>query len=175
MSAKLFPTSIVDDFFEQPDIIRSYALKQEYKKCDVGFFPGKRTKCLSEINPTYYDYSCRKFMSLFYDFDLAPVEWKISTNFQIIEPWDIDIANQAWVHIDGNTIVAGLVYLSPDADLNSGTSIYRGKPNCQVDMEIDERKPFHKDNVFNDDYVIKLKQHSDMFEETITIKNVYNN
>ena len=48
----LIPTSCVDDFYEDPDSIREYALSLDYKK-QKGNYPGVRTKDLSSINKDF--------------------------------------------------------------------------------------------------------------------------
>ena len=48
----LIPTSCVDDFYEDPDSIREYALSLDYKK-EKGNYPGVRTKDLSYINKDF--------------------------------------------------------------------------------------------------------------------------
>ena len=48
---KIFPILCQDDFFDNPDEIREYALSLDYKSDENGHWPGVRTRPLHEINP----------------------------------------------------------------------------------------------------------------------------
>ena len=44
------PTMVVDNFYEEPDQVRDYALSLEYFKGDRGSWPGVRTKLFHEFD-----------------------------------------------------------------------------------------------------------------------------
>jgi len=95
------------------------------------------------------------------------MRWEILTSFQIVEEkYDCGL-----IHQDGNVVFAGIIYLSPDAPLNSGTSIFR-KNNQFNQKDYDEA-------MLLNDKKLKSNNQSDydyhkMFDEVVTVNNVYN-
>jgi hypothetical protein len=170
-----YPTTIVDDFYINPDEVVKFAMSLEYFAAENGEFPGKRSKPIYDIDPMFHQLVSNKFISLFYDFSLAPATWIVQTQFQIIYPYKDDIIlNRAWIHKDHKTILAGIIYLTPEASLDSGTSIYSVKPDCNPNLDISERRNFYKNAEINNDYINQLNTHTDCFTETLQIKNIYN-
>ena len=187
-----FPISCFDDFYKDPDRVREWALGLEYRK--DGMYPGLRTQCLSQIYSDFYDISCRKFLSMFDDFDKpsTEVEWVITTYFQKIWRFSPDpdsIRNKGWIHTDGNVVLAGVVYLNPDPDPNAGTSIYTKRKDAIIpewmiyEEGVPNKSKFIQDVLQSDvsspldsikDYDKGLKENNDMYELTLEIKNKYN-
>jgi len=69
---KLYPHTIVENFYDNPDAIRKFALAQKYQYCHEipnyqYVFPGCRTKDLQSINPVLYANVCKKFISIFHN------------------------------------------------------------------------------------------------------------
>jgi hypothetical protein len=175
---KLFPTVIVDDFLEDPDYIRNRALQMEFFPTN-GTYPGKRTTSLNEIDPELFDCVCKKFFAVHYDF-LNPVEWNLSVYFQLIEPFSDDKQNSfnhGWIHRDYNKILAGILYLTPDADPDSGTSLFKPKT---PEVELVEDEQSERNDLYNNKevdlecYTKRLHSFNSNFIETIRIKNIYN-
>jgi hypothetical protein len=112
---------VIDNFYENPIEVRNFALKQEYieHKClEDSYCIGKRSK----------SFACQEHKERFQKI-LEPVVGKI-TNF----PFDTDngkfqysTSNEhSWVHYDRkNTNWAGVIYLTPDAPVESGTAFYQ--------------------------------------------------
>ena len=179
---QLFPTTVVDNFLENPDKIRNLALDMEYFHND-GRYPGKRTKGLHLINKELHDYFCNKFFSVFYDF-LHPVDWNIEITFQLIESFDDSKSsafNKGWIHLDNDRIIGGVLYLTPNADLESGTSIYSPKSNFSkkewniVATDRQEKKyELYRDGIRSEEYEQHINDFNNNFIETINVKNVYN-
>ena len=171
----LIPTSCVDDFYEDPDSIREYALSLDYKK-EKGNYPGMRTKDLFYINKDFSQWSINRVLSLFFP---GKFKWRGMTMFQKIYPIHEDpnhILNQGEIHFDDGYVLAGLIYLNPSSRLDSGTSIYQLKEE-------------HKDYTFKGDILQKIKCYRDgkceafekelgetnsRFDRILEIKNVYN-
>ena len=57
-----FHSVCVDNFFNNPDLIREFALNQEYFPTD-GRYPGERTSNMWQINKTLSDYLFAKIFS----------------------------------------------------------------------------------------------------------------
>lgn len=177
---KLFPVVILDDFLENPDEIRKLGLEMDFVPND-GRYPGKRTESIHLTNKKLYDYLATMFFSVFYDY-LNPVKWNIDITFQLVEPYDDDedsYFNKGWIHTDTNRLLAGILYLTPNADLNSGTSIYMQKNKKTsfeklVDYPQPEKIKLYLHGKKSDDYVKKMDKFHSKFIETVNVKNVYN-
>jgi hypothetical protein len=120
-----FPTIIIDNFYDDPDLWREYALEQEFFKGNRGSWPGVRTKLLHEMNEELFDIVCKKIM-----FVLRPYGFKefdeLQTAFQMID----ESYGRGWVHDDDPKLhVAGVVYLNKDAPEGCGTTIYKDAPD----------------------------------------------
>lgn len=167
----LYPVTIVNDFYEDPDEIRTFALAQDYKYCheldETYGWPGCRTEDLSVLNQDLYQKVCMKIVSLFHNSEHDVMRWQITTSFQLVS----EEFGRGLIHQDGNVVFAGIIYLSPNSPLDSGTSIFR------------------KNNLFNEDRYKQALNHNDvclttnkqpcfdyheMFEETVRVNNVYN-
>ena len=169
----MIPTSIIDNFFESPTLIRDYALSLEFKKPD-GNYPGLRTDYLSTINPKLFDYLNNRIMSIFYDFNTL-VEWQILMHFQLV-PGHFEMG---WTHQDKDFIMAGVIYLNPEAPLNGGTLIC--EPNDKKN-DIDTyshlysfRDKFYAgEKVDMDEYRSARDTINNMFETSLQVNNIYN-
>ena len=122
----LYPVAIVENFYENPDAIRQYALEQEYKFChdrtDLKYvYPGGRTLDIFDLDKTLHEQVCEKLISVFHNTEYDHMRWAISTSFQSVT----DEYNQGVIHTDTNTIFAAVVFLTPDAPLGAGTSLFR--------------------------------------------------
>ena len=172
------PLTVVDDFFQDPDEIREYAVELEYAK-GKGNWPGKRTRFLEEVNPRFSDSVARKIFSLFVDLESQNIKWEIESTFQIISEY----FEEGWVHNDicrEGWEIAGVIYLSPNAPLDAGTSIHR--INKKVDVHnIDPRPFFELKHNFYLEQPVDIKEYREgrdfynsTFEKTIDVSNMYN-
>ena len=168
----LYPVTVVNDFYDKPDNIRKFALAQKFTYCheveNIHYvYPGSRTKDLSELNEPLYDRVCRKLVSIFHIPEHDLMRWAIRTSFQIVG----GEYGSGLIHQDQNTVFAGVLYLTPDAPLDSGTSLFR------KNKTFDEAK-YQKGCIDNDER-FKAKQSIDfgyhsMFDEVVRVNNVYN-
>ena len=120
---------------------------------------------------------CRKLFSVFYDLKNQPVTWEVTSYFQKIYPMqgDAQFKNTGWIHADDNTTLAGLIYLSPNAKLSSGTSIFRLKPDSFILEKNEEKHAFFKGEAVDPvAYDRAISEHNNKFEETARFGNVYN-
>jgi len=170
-----FPVVIVDNFFKNPNKVRNFALHQEFKRDEKSNYPGLRTDCLSVIEPSLHNEFIKKFFSIYYDFQFEEVNWTVEAKFQKTGN-DFDTG---WIHYDGdsysNNKVAGIIYLSPNAPLQSGTSIYKEKNNVLIPSIDAQAKHNHYYSNGNSEELKNLKeQEKEQFDETINVSNVYN-
>jgi hypothetical protein len=72
-------------------------------------------------------------ISLLHNSYYEHMRWEISNNFQSVsEDYGIGV-----IHTDGNAVFAAVLYLSPDAPLDSGTSLFRR--NKEFDQSVYEK------------------------------------
>jgi hypothetical protein len=168
----LYPVTVISDFYTNPDEIRKYALAQKYTYChemkDIGYvFPGSRTKELRDLSQSLYEKICKKLISVFHIPEHDVMRWQINTSFQIVE----GEYESGLIHQDQNTVFAGVLYLTPDAPLNSGTSLF--KKNASYDEELYWKLVKENDERFKRKQPIDFGYHS-MFDEVVRVNNVYN-
>lgn len=109
---------IVDDFYNNVDEVREFALSQEFKV--RGNYPGMRTE--SFIN----DSIKQVIQSIVEPFAGKVIWWgdDYTGAFQYTTSYD-----RSWIHSDYTTNWAAVVYLTPNAPVTSGTGLYRLKSN----------------------------------------------
>lgn len=169
----LYPVTIVENFYEDPDAIRTFALSQKYKFREqmkgVGYvFPGCRTKELSLINKPLFENISKKIISLFHNAEHDYMRWVITTSFQSVSA---EYGNGV-IHTDQNTVFAAVLYLTPNAPLESGTSLF--KPNSKFDEEKYQRCLKENDKRFDEGRRVMDTSYHDMFDEIVRVNNVYN-
>lgn len=108
---------IIDDFYANPDNVRSYALAQNFNV--QGNFPGVRSQ-------PYLPDDLKNAISHWMK-PIGPItEWfddqGYTGAFQITTAKD-----RTWIHSDHHNIWAGVCYLTPDAPHSGGTGIYKHK------------------------------------------------
>jgi hypothetical protein len=110
---------VIDNFYDNPLEIREFALSCEYHK--ENYYPGKRTISYSndilkeKIESIVYPFSGKITSFTSYDTD--------NGCFQILKKTD-----ETWIHKDYNNINwGGVIFLTPDAPINSGTGFYKFK------------------------------------------------
>ena len=150
-----------DNYFEDPDLIRKIALSvNDYRVNNDLTEPstgwrGKRSFPLREMNDPFLNdiderilKDCSDFFNLenyihplggFYQFSKEPVkDLVITTYFHMIFGYNkksfIDFYQDRF-HKDGYTIIAGVIYLNPDAPLTAGTTVLDGENNQMINVE----------------------------------------
>lgn len=166
-----FPVTCVDNFFNDPDSIRQFALSLDYHKVSDGRWPGLRTDNLSLIAPSFYHTFCQKLFSLTYNVKKEPLQADLILQFALIDPKELTI-NQGWVHQDGCRY-AGIVYLNPNISTDSGTSIFK-KINYVYDDSNGEIKQRLYLGSKDPGDLEGLEEHNSNFQNTIKFGNVYN-
>ena len=109
---------ITDDFYSNPDSVRSFALQQEFKV--RGNFPGSRTQ--SFLNQDVKD----AVQSILWNVAGEVTNWNqadgLTGSFEIATA-----ADRSWIHTDHFNTWAGVCYLTPDAPYTGGTGLFRHK------------------------------------------------
>jgi hypothetical protein len=176
---KYYPVTVVDNFFKDPDSIRKLALAQKFllnsevPDPEKELYPGSRTDEIPLLDREIYDTLCTQVFSIFHNFAFEKVNWNVISFFQLVSNnW-----NNGWIHVDNDTVFAGVVYLTPDAPLDSGTSIY--KTNNKFDSvrynELQKSKQlFYRKQISGEEYFKDKQECNSMFDETVKVNNVYN-
>ena len=169
----LYPVTIIENFYENPDAVRHFALSQKYQfrrdlKDAKYVFPGCRTKDLSIINKPLFEKVCSKIVSVFHNSEHDYMRWAITTSFQSVSAE----FERGVIHTDGNTVFAAVLYLSPDAPLESGTSLF--KPNKNFDAVNYEKALKDNDKRFDAGQIAMDTSYHSMFDEIVRVNNVYN-
>jgi len=176
-----FPTICVDNFYDDPDKVRNFALSQNFYHTEDGKWPGMRTMSLADIDRNFFDEFCHRLFSLYFDLDSTDMRWEVSTGFQLIEPFSEDKnspKNKGWIHHDTQAVFGGIIYLNDDCIDNTGTHIYKLKEGYTREQTygikyLETKKKYYKDGI-DDNFDNIILEFSDMFEEVATFKNVYN-
>jgi hypothetical protein len=112
-------TIVIDDFLDNPDAVRKSALELDFY--ESGQFPGKRS---DRPDKEYEDYIKNKIESVT---KLDIKEWSMdSFRFQIVLEGE-----ETWIHRDPSEW-AGIIYLTPNALLESGTGIYNEEEQLEI-------------------------------------------
>ena len=156
---------VIDDFYNNPYETRNYVLTQEFSV--KGNYPGVRTvsyanEQLKEIIQKYV----QPFGGKITDF---PIPKKDKTDDNVIYNGSFQYTtsrDRSWIHIDGYNNWAGVLYLTPDAPLTSGTAFYRfcDGSMCKSDIEI----------LGNKDETDKWSQDLTKWSQVDRVGNVFN-
>ena len=183
----------VDDFFDDPDRLVNFA-KNLPKEPDLeGRWPGKRTDLLWKIDKDLATAILLKVMSCYYDLTYQNISWKrVNMCFQEIPTYcktKNDVRNRGWIHFDAaeEFEIAGLVYLTPDIDPDSGTSLFKLEKQNDEKYRPDpiswSRQMLHRnkngvtgyEEEFDEEYFTKkYKEHENLFIEKTRFANIYN-
>ena len=172
---RYIPTFCIDNFYTDPDEIRRFALNQTFVNSN-GAWPGSRTADISELDPKFFEEFCNKIFSIF----VSPADitkYVIASSFQLINKFDTNPAspkNKGWIHYDEDSIFSGIIYLTPGADLNSGTSIFKLINASTLDSYSGCKGELYSGKSIPKNYDSLILEHNSSFVETIKFNNLYN-
>ncbi len=122
---------VINDFLPYPNVVRSWALSNEFIDCKefskrIGnhtMWPGLRTQHVMDLDMTYANVVLSQISDIAKKFFLNNSNANISVRsfFQICNEDDGD----SWIHQDNDVDIAALLYLSPNAPISSGTTLYK--------------------------------------------------
>ena len=169
----LYPVTVIENFYENPDAIRKFALAQKFTYCkevpNIEYvYPGCRTQDLSLLDKALFDKICTKLVSVFHNAEHDTMRWLITTSFQSVS----EEYSQGVIHTDHNTVFAGVLYLTPDAPLNGGTSLF--KKNKTFDEAKYQLALNDNDARFKGGDIAMDNGYHSMFDEVVRVNNVYN-
>jgi hypothetical protein len=146
---------IFDNFYGNPEQVREYALSLPYTIS--GNYPGIRTDIMRGIHNS-------SAKTLFEDILGKKITWwpeQYNTSFQYTTAKDT-----TWIHHD-TTNWAAVLYLTPDAPLDSGTAIYRNKES-KISMYVP--------GIPSTDYNDNTEEITDLdkWEPIVQVSNIFN-
>ena len=146
--------TVVDNFYTDPDSVRDFALNQEFNVS--GNYPGLRTSPCTNAGG-YIDNIKKRFESIIgKKITYFPLD-KYNTAFQYTTK-----ESKTWIHHDEMSYAA-VIYLTPNAPLDSGTAIYRHRLTGIMRHELDCPVDFNKFQLVEEDWDIVAES-----------KNIYN-
>ena len=156
-----YTSIIIDDFYNNPEEVRGFALKQTFDT--VGNFPGARTEPI--LNESTKDYINKHIAPIHGDIDWVNSK-QYNGSFQYTTKED-----SSWIHADYTTMWAGVLYLSPDAPASGGTGLFKHKETGY------ERAPRLIDGSYDLEKMKKTDVDSRDFSKwdmTAMVGNIYN-
>jgi len=129
---------ILDNFLPYPNVVRTWALNQKYYSSKEiseinngeNTWPGLRTINVNELDIGYADMVLSRISYLAQSTFGLTENLSIRSSFQLTKEIDGD----SWIHMDNDVEVAGILYLTPDAPIDAGTTIYTGHPHVARDI-----------------------------------------
>lgn len=122
---------VINNFLPYPNVVRSWALSNEFIDAKefskrIGThtaWPGLRSQHVMELDNEYADNVLGKVSEVAKNLFSKGNQVGISVRsfFQICKENDGD----SWIHQDNDVDVAALLYLSPNAPVSSGTTLYK--------------------------------------------------
>ena len=152
---------IIDDFYSDVDSVREFALQQDFSV--RGNYPGPRT--IPFLNDSIKS-TIQNVVKPFYGNVIYWSEEQYTGSYQYTTSRD-----RSWIHADQTTTWAGVLYLTPDAPLSSGTGLFKHKQSG-ITMA-----PKNEDGTYNDSLLKELyKDSKDMtkWELVDRLANKYN-
>jgi hypothetical protein len=125
---------VIDNFYNNAMETRNYILTQDFKV--RGNYPGQRTRSFAniELKNIIQEY-VMPFGGKITEFPMPDETNKNDNNiyngaFQYTTSRD-----RSWVHVDGYNSWAGVLYMTPDAPLSSGTGFYKFKDGTMYESD----------------------------------------
>jgi len=174
-----FPTTIIDNFYDNFEEIKNHSEKLDY--FDRSYFnkrptmPGKITNELHEINKDFFIKCSKKVMSIFYNRnDINFLQYECKTRFEKIIPYNLNYIKKGFIHSDDNNMLTGLLYIQGDKD--EGTSLFKIKninkeniTNFKIKEDVYSGIKIDP-SIYND----SLNRHNENYEEILNVPLIPN-
>ena len=167
-----FPTTIIDDFLDEPFEFRklAYSDKVEWTKDEGGRWPGMRSSSLREIDNELCDWLMQKYLLIFWN--ESRINMKSNSFFQRI-PSNVE---SGWIHLDNvRNIHTFIIYLNPKPNPKSGTSLFHPTNNAVTTYgHLDIKSKYYKGEISKEQERPYLLDHQSNFIEDIFVPNKFN-
>jgi predicted hydrocarbon binding protein len=162
----IYPTIILDNFFQEPEKIVEFSNKLKYTKDELGTYPGVRSELLHLNHRSFFEKVGKKILKVLYP-SIKQITFNCALSFQKISN---EYKTKGWVHNDEQDDFTAIVYLSKHK--NCGTSIFESKEFSPNFSSLKKRDMYKNKNF--EDNLKYLDIHNNQFEETINIKSKFN-
>ena len=167
-----FPTTIIDNFLDEPNdfVNLAYSNKIKWDKDETGSWPGMRSPSLREIDYELCDWMMQKYLQIFWN--NAEINMKANSFFQRI-PSNVQ---SGWIHLDNvRNIHTFIIYLNPNPNPKSGTSLFTPKSNEAITYgDLDVKSKYYKGEISKEEENPSLLNHQSNFIEDIFVPNKFN-
>jgi len=171
-----FPTTCIDGFFEDPDSIVELAKnKAIWQPSDDGSWPGVRSQPLHELDNDIYTWIMNKYLSAFFsEQDKQYVSWRSTSVFQKIPVRQEEHWQEGWVHTDYPDVHTFIIYLTPGASEQAGTSLYTEKDAFASPNFSKIKKAVYLGELPPSEGKVWREKSNDQFSVDVTFGNKYN-
>lgn len=160
---------IVDDFYSKPEAVRARALASDYANIDPTDYPGYASRL--RLDSASLEKSFSELIGCGMHVDPARFTWG---GFRYITE---DSGRKPRVHADVAVDWAGMVYLTPDAPMRTGTAFYRhqasGRSSPPTDREA-RAMGFSDAAEFDERVIRRDKADLTAWEEITRVGSVFN-
>ena len=170
-----FPTTVIDNFFDNPDEIVKMAAadKIEGNPSPNGSFPGLRSQPLHILDEEFWDYFLFKYLHTFWseeEIKNKGIRFLARSYFSLIS----NEHSKGWIHCDYPIMHTSIIYLTPNADPKSGTGIYTKKDMYTAELYPDISKKYIKGEMTKEEFEPYAEKHNSGFIEDCYFANKYN-
>lgn len=151
---------VIDDFYNNPMQVREHALSKDFTT--QGNYPGLRSEI--ELSPWFYDFKSHFEKLLNRKITRWPEEYNSTYQYTTRDA-------ETWVHYDA-TVWACVVYLTPDAPVESGTALYRHKETGIFRHTEDAAVDYNKISTTEDEWE-KVAEVGNLFNRAVIYNGNY--
>lgn len=168
-----FPSIQVLNFFNNPDCIREFADKLNYKN-PYGNFPGSRATPETDYEHSVFMEINAKIIRLLYpDYKVSQnIKWNAQSHFQKIRYEDVEAEIQntqnpgkGWIHNDAQSKFMAIVYLSKQD--NCGTVTYSKKDIVKNEFNSVRVSSKYKNAYYNRDPNLNFDEYYEVFNREL--------
>ena len=170
-----FPITIIDNFYDNFDEIKTYVNSLDFYKKEKFTMPGTQTKPLSEINTLLFNKCTKKLLSIFYDRKIIHnIQFECRTKFEKIHPYGKNYSKEGWIHADDDNKLSAILYLN--GEYGEGTSFYVNKNLGSPDFSLMKYKHelYRENNPDINEYNDCLLKHNSQFKEILNVPLIEN-
>lgn len=166
---------VVDNFLPMVNLARSWALAQQYYTAEQlshrygkhTDWPGVRSDNVVDLDSDYADLVLGKVANIIAS-NTGKRDLSIKSYFQITTIND----GSSWVHQDNNVDYAAVLYLSPHAPVDAGTTLYKCNNVDKWNSFMTDQAGYQKLKTINETDDVEL--YTELFTPVDVVGNVYN-
>jgi hypothetical protein len=166
---------ILDNFLPYADIVRTWALSHPYYTAQEFTemynahtdWPGRRTLHVADLDKSYADTVLTQIANIASQY-FRVTNASIRSYFQLSTQADGD----SWVHQDNDTDLAAVLYLTPNAPVESGTTLYRCNDPDEWTSYMSDQEGYNTLKTINT--VERTDLYNRLFTPVDVVGNVYN-